>query len=1210
MKKWAVLLFGLMCSVLWVGNTFAADAPSLVFPNKLIEIDDRAFYGTTSIDDVVLPEGIQRIGEEAFGYSSLASIYLPESITHIADNAFVGCSDIQMTASLGSYAYDWAIEHGFISCAPAWGPSRIDYSNEELILFLTWPYAEAERYDVYRADSGSDDMQLVGSVTPVGTGSQGFSDGTIVPGQSYEYTLRLITNKSGTIFEEGYNDPVTIDVKDIYVGRTSGFTIGGVLENLSVYSKYAWEIESIPSWLNMSQKEGSAGKTTVQVYGKMNNTGEDRTGYIYFTSGEDLSNLRIQQIGIPFGLLNLKATASDTDARIDLSWSASDEATGYLVYRSHNAETGFAQIAETTEVSYSDTSAEYGSTYYYKVLEYADEFDGTRTIGYDDGSSVCASTKSQIAVPTSIKLTCEYPLVDMWIGDCDYLDAVIEPSVVDNDTLIWESSDESVAYVTEEGKVYAVGVGTTAITATTANGLSDAYEVSVIRGYPKPEANAEAIGCKTVRIYWEAMDGVSSYNVYDKNKRLLDSTTGTQYIATNGSPGSQATYYVEAVYEDGEKSSRDSAAAVCWTSPEKATVTVDKTTSSYVTLTWTAPATADHYYIARSTTTNMSDPDLWQKVLTTTFTDTDVVPGQKYYYQVNACVWDSVSKGSDLVSVTIPGGSTTVNPTGITLDHTDLTINNDIKTLQLTATVLPSNATNKKVTWSSDNEDVAIVDSNGVVTIIAEVGGSATITAKTSNGHSATCKIEINDVVEIHTQYGSGIYIADFSGGFDEELYTITVGETLQMTGSVKVPAGIGRVTVKVDGYYPDGEYGENRYASRTFGGETSIDLEDYSTFTINGNSLPFNVPGLYTMKLWATDNDGNFSYLDSTYVQVKADETKAKPTIYVTIGSNTKQYKDGDHLGAVYNDVDNTLWIDAHFTNTLRAWYRIEYPDDSGLGHVHSDAYNVADIYNSEADAYSWYRVIPKDAVPGIYEIKIDALNSSVENDQVSPRTRMTLTLEVKDPADISTHRIPSLGITINYGIGEFFTTDHKYHGNDKSYDKWLHGAHECWGFALYVMDAYQPKGTSRYKLYYTTWNDDVIKNAILASGIGAHIRTNSSGHSYIVTDLNLSDFSIVQANGTINGEYTDYKRNIISKGTWTWSSYFDMTYGNRGVLFTEIWATSEKDAVIRSVRNLMRFGDLSATEAAEFVKSNVTNSTVKEYSSETWQEIIRAAE
>ena len=52
-------------------------------------------------------------------------------------------------------------------------------------------------------------------------------------------------------------------------------------------------------------------------------------------------------------------------------------------------------------------------------------------------------------------------------------------------------------------------------------------------------------------------------------------------------------------------------------------------------------------------------------------------------------------------------------------------------TIQLSASVTPSNATDKSVAWSSDNEKVATVDKNGKVTILS--AGTATITASAVN---------------------------------------------------------------------------------------------------------------------------------------------------------------------------------------------------------------------------------------------------------------------------------------------------------------------------------------------------------------------------------------------------------------------------------------------------------------------------------------------
>ena len=100
-----------------------AIAATLELPNALKIIAEEAFYGATSIDEVVLHDEVTEIRSKAFADSSLTEINLPKSIEYIADDAFDGCEDIDVTAAEGTYAYDWAVENGHITPVPTATPA-------------------------------------------------------------------------------------------------------------------------------------------------------------------------------------------------------------------------------------------------------------------------------------------------------------------------------------------------------------------------------------------------------------------------------------------------------------------------------------------------------------------------------------------------------------------------------------------------------------------------------------------------------------------------------------------------------------------------------------------------------------------------------------------------------------------------------------------------------------------------------------------------------------------------------------------------------------------------------------------------------------------------------------------------------------------------------------------------------------------------------
>jgi len=80
--------------------------------------------------------------------------------------------------------------------------------------------------------------------------------------------------------------------------------------------------------------------------------------------------------------------------------------------------------------------------------------------------------------------------------------------------------------------------------------------------------------------------------------------------------------------------------------------------------------------------------------------------------------------------------------TGVTLNNLTLTLEVG-ETETLTATVQPTNATDKTVTWTSSDESVATV-ANGVVSTLSE--GTSIITVTTNDGnHTATCQVTVTD---------------------------------------------------------------------------------------------------------------------------------------------------------------------------------------------------------------------------------------------------------------------------------------------------------------------------------------------------------------------------------------------------------------------------------------------------------------------------------
>jgi len=92
----------------------AEAAVTLTLPSALQVIEKEAFFGNSSLDKVVVPNGTTEIRSRAFANSSLTELILPDTLTYIAEDAFEGCTDFSVQVPADCYARQWCIEHGLI----------------------------------------------------------------------------------------------------------------------------------------------------------------------------------------------------------------------------------------------------------------------------------------------------------------------------------------------------------------------------------------------------------------------------------------------------------------------------------------------------------------------------------------------------------------------------------------------------------------------------------------------------------------------------------------------------------------------------------------------------------------------------------------------------------------------------------------------------------------------------------------------------------------------------------------------------------------------------------------------------------------------------------------------------------------------------------------------------------------------------------------
>lgn len=379
-------------------------------------------------------------------------------------------------------------------------------------------------------------------------------------------------------------------------------------------------------------------------------------------------------------------------------------------------------------------------------VNYASSEAGQSFIGYDSGiwdDISMDNTNCKIKAYTSLKdytqvssISLDLPETEIYVGDKATLNATVLPADAAYPKVEWSSSDSKVVTVSDTGVITAVAPGRATITckATDDSGKYATCTVTVKQYVTGLALNSASI-CMEIGDVTEIAVAVSPSNA--TNPTVEWESSNEQVASVNecgvvtGISSGTTTITCKATDGSGVKASCE--------------VTVLNMVKSIV-LNKTSGTLYTKKTMQLSPTVSPSDADC--KTVEWSSNKTSVA-------KVNANgLVTAIAPGTATITCKATDGSGVIATckvtvkqlvTGVALNKTSATVYT-AKTLQLKATISPSNASNKAVTWSSSNSAIAKVSSSGLVTAVAP--GTATITckAKDGSGKYKTCKITVKQL--------------------------------------------------------------------------------------------------------------------------------------------------------------------------------------------------------------------------------------------------------------------------------------------------------------------------------------------------------------------------------------------------------------------------------------------------------------------------------
>jgi len=376
---------------------------------------------------------------------------------------------------------------------------------------------------------------------------------------------------------------------------------------------------------------------------------------------------------------------------------------------------------------------------------------------------VLTNTNAPIVAVTGVSVNPTTATVGL--GSTQQLNATIAPANATNQNLTWTSSNTAVATVNASGLVSAVSAGTTTITVKTVDGNKTATSAITVAAIPVASVS---VSPTTASLYagntQQFSATIAPANATNKTVTWSSSNTAVATVNSSGlvTAVSAGTANITVTTQDGNKT----AIAAITVNPN-----TNFTVYFYKPSTW-GTGIKIYYWSALPTGVladaswpgvNMTNTgNGWYSYTFTNITSTNLIfndgtsqtanlSRNKTGWYMNATWYDSN-----------PGTGVAVTSVSLSPATASLSVG---ATQQLTPTVLPSNATNKAVTYSSNNTAVATVNSSGLITAVAN--GNATITVSTVDGNkTSTCAVTVSTTSTGGTYYTiknrwTGAYLSD-----------------------------------------------------------------------------------------------------------------------------------------------------------------------------------------------------------------------------------------------------------------------------------------------------------------------------------------------------------------------------------------------------------------------------------------------------------------